>query len=525
MRRAVSSLVGEGVPMSEIALLAGPGVPPRRFVIAHALRLPILDVLEGSPSTPGDVVAELVREWSWSSSLVETLQRAERLHRLFTAAARPRSTSLLAGALYPIDVASLRAFDVEVAAALRVFADSRPVPSVQARSRDGISFPMFASALSGAGILIDSSTTRALHVDGLKVWHRRSYRDAKLVPGDYTDMHRPPSQALPTSRRCEYWVESAVQPGDFDRRMLDLRAVSLVVDEIAGTVSFLIETTETCYGSSERGDLSGCKKVPVLTGGHETNDPVFRDDGDRVKGAADSRLCLLTSYLTVITADGCVVLAHRSRSVRNGADVLSAFAGGVVEINEPGPAGDVDERGLPDPIATVIRETREEVGLELPKEGVRPVTVFLVNSRGRTAATQAQGQLVAVVLHLARVGRTFSDLERLAEHGSDLSRGRFEWDRLEACPSTTPEAIAGWAAERSASLDQHGLLSLVYASMTLHGPEQTMEAFATAFAGSPWWEAVDVEDHRVCRDPGPLLGMSTEELRRCLRDVARREHG
>lgn len=483
--------------------------PDRRGAVVAALRAPSLRVLDGEDLTPGDAIAELVSPGRGEVSTANTA--AAQLRSIYAQSIRGSNSSLLARILYPEDVSRVTSFHRSMVRALEPFAQAVAVGPKRsgATPSQASTFAGFVTALSGAPVLIDASAIRSRHADGVLVWHRRHYRDALGAVREcgYTGSHG--------SGFCPSWRPEVQMPGDFDRRMLDLRSVALLESSTEGSVKFAIGAWETCYAATEQGTDYGCKKIPVDPRTHDPAiDPVFSTQGEELLQSRQSRLTLLTSYVSVLTSDGFLALARRSGSVRNGADVISASAGGIVEIDEPGPRGDISNLGTPDPILTASREASEEIGLELPPHSIKPVAVFLANARERSSAPDSRGQLVGVLLSLARAEQTMDELRHGGDARSDMSKGRFEWDELVACPTKSAEAMAAWARETAPALDQHGLLSIVYTAMTLYGPEVTRSAFECAFHEGPWWcgPAAGPAVQRVCRDPGPLVGTTTENL-------------
>lgn len=499
---------GQASPSTEdVASLLG--VSPSRASVVAALRTPSLRVLDGEKLTPGDAMAELLPPGRGGVSTASVA--AEQLRVIYAKSIRGSNSSLLARVLYADDVTRVTDFHQDLVRALEPFAQAVAVEPGRSGATPGrgASFAGFVTALSGAPVLVDASAIRSRHADGVLVWHRRQYRDAVgVVRGSgYEGTHE--------RGFCSSWSPLAQMPGDFDRRMLDLRSVALLESSTEGTVNFALGTWETCYAATEQGNAHGCKKVPVDPRAHDAAvDPVFSAQDNELLQGLDTRLTLLTSYVSVLTSDGSLVLARRSSTVRNGADVISASAGGIVEIDEPGPKGDICDLGTPDPVGTALRETREEIGLELLPHCIKPVAVFLANARDRPRAGESRGQLVGVVLSLARTDESVTALQRGGNSRSDLSKGRFEWEELVTCPTESASAMADWARSNAPDLDQHGLLSVVYAAMTLHGQEATRREFELKFDDGPWWcgPAAGSWGSRVCRDPGALVGTATEDL-------------
>ncbi len=517
-----------GLPIRSVLRRNEPGTPSvadvatllrqadRLDSVVRALRAPSLRVLDGEDLTPGDAIAELISPGQGEVSSAN--RAAEQLRTIYAKSIRGSNSSLLARLLYPEDVSRVTDFHRSLVSALEPFAKAVAVEPKRANAVPSVAstFAGFVTALSGAPVLVDASAIRSRHADGVLVWHRRHYRDALGAVRNcgYAGSHK--------SGFCPSWRPELQMPGDFDRRMLDLRSVTLLESSAEGSVKFAMGSWETCYAATEQGSEYGCKKIPANPCAHDPEvDPVFTVKGEELLQCGRGRLTLLTSYVSVLTSDGLLALAQRSGSVRNGADVISASAGGIVEIDEPGPRGDVSHLGTPDPIFTASRETREEIGLELPPHCIKPVAVFLANARERTSSPNSPGQLVGVLLSLARTERTMDELRHAGDARSDMSKGRFEWDELIACPTESPKAMAAWARESAPCLDQHGLLSIVYTAMTLYGPTATRSAFENEFHQGPWWcgPAAGSAMQRVCRDPGPLIGTTTESL---LSDVSER---
>lgn len=499
-----------GVPRDAVAPLANLlGTAPRRRDVLRALQAPSLRILDGEAMTAGDAVSDLLR--AGRHTLRDAPHASRLLSRAYAVSTRGSSASLLSRLLYADEVAQVRHVHRDLVKALTPFATASVVERGRADSdpASALTFAGFVTALSGAPVLVDAAAIRSRHADGVVIWHQRRYRDSRgeVDERGFAQLHE--------SGACTAWAADRQLPGDFDRRMLDIRSAAVMESSATSSVTFALGTWETCYAATELGSAMGCKKVRARLDGHDPQvDPVFTaHDGELAQRDA-GRLTLLTSYVSVLTADGVLALVRRSGSVRNGAGVISASAGGIVEPDEPGPTGDISESGLPDPLVTATRESLEEIGLDLPHSAVKPVAVFLANVRERSSNRSGTGQLVGVVLSLARTDRTLDQLRVGGHSRSDMSKGRFEWDDFVSCPTSSAVEMAAWARGMSADLDQHGLLSIVYASMTLHGPRSTRDAFSLTFDDGPWWcgPAAGANGYRVCRDPGPLVGVETDVL-------------
>lgn len=463
-----------------------PHSPQARRVhdLVRAFGEPLMLVVDdGALHLPGEVLAEALArlgEPAW-------VDAAPSVAALLQAASSPRCASVLAAVLYPEQSRRLQVLLRDTARLVEEFAHYAPTRSRAAPSTacSPGSFAAFASALSGAAVLVDATLSRQRVADTALCWHDAIYRPSEFEAR--TSSSPPRYERGHSTGACSRWDAEARLPGDFDLRTVDLRSAYLAEAAARGHLAMVLETSETCYAASELGGQGiGCKHVPP--GVRDSNDPLVRplsQSGVSCR-TMDGRVVLLTSYVSLTNAEH-LVLARRSMRVRHGHDTLSATAGGVVEPGEPGPGGDVDEYGRPSPLTGVLRELKEEIGLDLPLASCHPVCVFLSNIRGRSPTTEDDGQLVGVVLSLATVGVDRETIDRMARIGSDEARGRFEQEGLETCPLDSAAACADWAAHHSLLLDQHGLLSCLYATATRFGADAARAAFSTAFAGRPWW--------------------------------------
>jgi hypothetical protein len=141
--------------------------------------------------------------------------------------------------------------------------------------------------------------------------------------------------------------------------------------------------------------------------------------------------------------------------------------------------GDRNELGWPDALASARRELREELGLDVPRESIRPAALFLANSTN--PKNNHEGQLVAALLSIVRVDRPFSDIESHLWSNSDLATGRYEVDDLEPFPVGTSDADLTAFVDKVAShldeLDQHGAVAAFYVAAVLWDRAKVMREF------------------------------------------------
>jgi len=480
---------------------------------------------------------------------------ASPLSRLLRLASQPQTASFFQRVLFQTETSAFADRMSEIANLLERFGQCDPVSKVRMENpvclnkyppieKDDqvVSFRHFVSALSGAVILSETTAARSRYAERVFLWHSRSYHGCEAKDGytSYDDVHG--------EKGCCNWKPNQHKPGDYDLRLLNLQSVALAEATKNGYLAFTLETSETCYAATEGGN-SACKKVPGEAVKAKTLGPLFSltDWGalrEPIEAKPQKRTVLLTSYVTLLTTDDHLVLVKRSGKVRNGAGVLSATAGGVMEPGAPGPLGHVDAAGMPDPIVCAIHEAKEEIGVDLPYDAVSPVAVFLTNIRERlkdqtgSDRYDKKGQLVGVVLSLAQVPYDRQELELHRSQFADPARGAFEVEKFQfvplkiarnfdekksddgckkrhsyhfAKPTNEKESVsrnlATWAYKNADYLDQHGFLSLVFTAAVIDGPDTAAPAFAEVFAKRPWWSRENGET-RILVDPRDLVNES-----------------
>jgi 8-oxo-dGTP pyrophosphatase MutT (NUDIX family) len=450
------------------------------------------------------------------------------LLRWLTVATMPGRSPLLGRLITPEQQLLVQDFLRSTKSHLERFTATAQVPWQLARgdSMPTVSPASFASALSGAAVLMDVATGRAGAADSVLTWHSPRFRGSSEHNGEsYDAVHTFDSP----------WDADLVDRlGDYDGRLLDFRGVSLAADPLDGSTSFVIRTSETCYRSTEDAPSTKCKRLSPTTADHTL--PVFRRKSDGAclvrEGSDTERVIATTAYVSILcTGDGSMqglvrglpegasdeylvlALCRRSLHTRNGAGTLSATAGGVVELPTTGKVADIDQFGSPSLLAAVTRETREEIGLDLDPDALHPVSVWLATVRGsETPAGGPQGQLVACGLYLSTTQLSFEELVS-RRHASNFVKGGFEVDGLEGIALLrSAEGASTFASEVRAladRLDQHGLLSCFYTAVRTYGASQSIRAFGGAFADMPWWALPwSGELHnrpRVCRDVRQIL--------------------
>ncbi len=139
------------------------------------------------------------------------------------------------------------------------------------------------------------------------------------------------------------------------------------------------------------------------------------DAGRSVEGEAAR---LLTLSMVPCTRDGWLLLARRSAMSGIYETALGPFVNGNLELRpRRGVSGDVDASGLPDPLAALAREAREEVGLRVDLDSM-VVTGLTRFSDAVERGTFVLTTTVTLPLSLDEVVQ--------GVHGADLVEGRWE---------------------------------------------------------------------------------------------------
>lgn len=390
--------------------------------------------------------------------------RVAELGVMLRSLARPGSHGPVSRLVWGEEEKNLHSQAKKVLSALHPFERANEIEASTVEA--GSDFSTWATGVSGALILLDSLNYRGRIAHDVLVWHNATYRGHPAATGSsYEEAHE---STCPAGLAVQ-------EPGDYDARVLNLDGCAYLEDSTGGSLIFVLETSETCYAATEQGDEPwGCKHLSTrgidLGIGFELSVP-RRRVGDR--------LCMLASYVALMTLDRKLVLCRRSSAVRSGPGVLSATAGGVCE---PGDwrKGDRDSLGWPDPIETCRRELGEELGVDVPRPSLRPAALFMANS---VNPVKDEGQLVATLLSVARTDLTFHEVQEHLWSRSDLAAGRFEVDDLVPVEMGAGiDAFMECVESHMPDLDQHGALSIIYAGAVVWGREELRKAFDRAVA-------------------------------------------
>ncbi|GAA5151447.1 hypothetical protein GCM10023340_30280 [Nocardioides marinquilinus] len=388
---------------------------------------------------------------------------AEAMHDVAVEATRPGSRRLVWSWLFREETERVQAFLVALVDAVTPFVELRPVPPAVAGYTDAPdSFASFVLALTGHRVLVDAAASKARCADSVLMWHSATYLGAHDDDETFDEAH-PPDKAP----HCGY----APPVGSYDGPVLFTRGASLAVLPQRDGLVFVVETARSCFGLSEGavgppdpttpvtwtlGGGRACKHLGSVTDADDPRAAPYEVGplGTRIASTPQPpRTSNLTAQVAVVTRDGHVLLARRTDVVDQSPGKLTASAGGVLA-----PTFDVDADGLPDPVVGLNRETLEEIGLEIPREQLKPLCVYQVN---------ADGQLVTAVLYLARVDLTADQVGDHQRVRSDTARGAYETEELVPVAIARPRDVAEALLGHVGRSDGHAMMAVLYAALAL----------------------------------------------------------
>lgn len=515
------------------------------FEVANqrTLMASVIAATETDSDLPGNVLAEAIAGFGDHPGGVVTPSDLRSYRNWLHGAVRSSKDSALNRLLVPSRSAAVAAIAERVVDGLDQFLHHEVVKAreltrvavVRGKGEpdDGIRFSDFVTAFTGALVLVDAAQTRSGSPASLKVWHDRSYRPASDGARHYSDLHAHDPSIEPVENGCRWGEamrnETRSRADDYDGRVLDLKAVSLVRDRRNGFVEIVMMTDETCYAATEVSPWA-CKGLGIddddgTTPRWEIDESAA--DARRVESPR-SKLTIVTAFAAIILEttgakgiEHTLVLSQRASGVRNGGDVISITGGGVLNLSVEGKPGDEDPDGFPDPTGTVIRELGEELGLSLNREDVVPVSAHILNQRGphTTARSVTTGQLVATASFAVHLPMTMSELRAQRVHASSHS-GLYESTDLVEFPMSTmggsgegdtgrlraATEFARSLKDRSGEIDQQSMIAALYASAAQYTIPVTVRAFAEVW-GKPWYvdpwsprlEANSTEHDRLAR--------------------------
>jgi 8-oxo-dGTP pyrophosphatase MutT (NUDIX family) len=448
------------------------------------------------PAMFGILVSHLTRATSWSEMAELSTSVAQR-------ALRVSGATLVDRLRFPAEIELIQDYLRAVIREGRNLSSLRPVKAkrrfsdIAAGDGSDATFPELITSLSGALVFADASDTRS-----------RVFDRAEVVCRGMPDLQH-------ADRSCSF--ADALGHDDYDGQVLSVESVVRVRHPASPRFGLVIVASPSCYAETEaRMCRRSCKHIRSEEDGSSAHEFAFteRDGAGWQIAHGHRRTNLLTGYVLLHTTDDRIVLAQRSGRTRNGLNVLSLSAGGVVEFD--GINGDQDAAGSPDVRTAVIRETREELGVELIESSIRPVSVFLVNSLGIGSDGREEGQVVTTVLYAGSCGATFEQVVEAQTSRSDPATGSFEIAHLESVPlGSDPSELAHWLRENAERIDQHLLIGISYAMLLRFGPNEAAAELRKAFRKGPWWTvSTPTLDRRTCFPVGELCGRSTDALLR-----------
>ncbi len=522
--------------------------------LAALIRAHALDKLRGSNRT----VADLVSDCIGGRSRAEYVDDMAVLWQLASLTASRQNQSAVARLTWSAQLAIVSEECELLAAYLeRDYLGKEPV-RIDARRRR---FADAVSLYSGAYVLADGLTSRSgvfsrVFVSHSLIWQGpadphpkrsggRSFdelsdllRDDSANPSPYEAVHR--GRDITTLRVADQLVDTGLDPGDYDARILSLRAVRPLVDVTTGELVIELSTVESCSAVAEFHPDYRCEHLDSdLALDSPSCVRVEFAQGAAVVTPGHDHVITVNSCITVMShrEDGVsLLLSHQSGRRSYGESVLSVTSGGTVEHSRFGNPGDQDRFGAPDPLRAALRELREELGIDLDDDGITPVAVFLSNSQGPPrdrssaeggAVDRSDGEVAVTICFLANTEQSADDIERGRALHADWARGRFQLESVQGL-DLRPVPRDGGSGRRSTAgarslvadlesragvLDQDAVISALYAGVHLYGVDAMLDSLIDG-ARQPWWAQPWHGDPtgapRIVGNPGVMFGARAE---------------
>ena len=199
-----------------------------------------------------------------------------------------------------------------------------------------------------------------VRIDDIEVAHTRRRQVVRATPSSRWSTDDPVAveYVAATDVEVDALVRALARPRNFDGVLPALEGWCLQVDEASGHRRLMLHVSEMTYSSVMLRHYIGSR------GAGRSYEQACADDDPP----------LLTLSLLPITRDGYVVIAQRSSHVGIGANRLAPGVNGNLELRARlGLQIDRNHHGMPDVAAAFARESREEIGLDLPHRGVEVV--------------------------------------------------------------------------------------------------------------------------------------------------------
>lgn len=519
-------------------------------------------VLRGQELRPGDFVSVVLADTPDRSpgstearGRVSTTEQLELVYRMTREVLAPGHQLIIPALVYRQDVEKVRSIVQNLATLLeRDYRGSVPVDVTKLEiAEKGRRFGDWVSAFMGSYILADGIASRSGVIARTVVHHRARWKSVGGEPevptnggrrkrewtiadvSPHAALHGNDQQDCPAVREDVDAETKVFRPGDYDGRILSLRAVQTAKHLESGEYLVEFHTDETCYAITENDRYRKCKHLPSTP---EVTVSAPRCESDQETGEIrieSSRTVLLNTAVGVISIDHAgeptLLLAQRSGHARNATNVVSATAGGVFEHRRGSDDADCDALGVPDPLTSVIRETREELGLDIARSDMVPVAVMLANIQGRPRMKNGEtdrnnGQLVATICYLTLTDMSAADIMRQRQLHADWHTGRFELSDIVGISISTPDDSSGESKKaavdsycrslrrKAAELDQNAMAIALYAGAHFYGSTAMMSSIQDFFE-VPWWFlpwSGESSGHRLVVDPRRLFGNRADEI-------------
>lgn len=281
-----------------------------------------------------------------------------------------------------------------------------------------------------------------------------SHRSELLVPdlGSTSMQHRASADRSWSSTRTFALAprtaarvrERLAAPGIFDGMLARLLHADVERDLRDGRIRLHLRLAETTYG----GWLA------------DHNVGFLGRDADPEHAATGRRVRQMAVAVLVRTGDDRLVLVQRSGHTDVHRGRLMPSANGNIQLNAaPFTHADVDRDGVPDPLAAMARELKEELGVEVGRSALAVIGLGCIDLPDVERGTN-------LLVALCSIDDTVEDVVRAARRNAFTANGWETGAALQAIPLERVDADPGGAlafARYAPALAPHARLALILA--------------------------------------------------------------
>lgn len=194
----------------------------------------------------------------------------------------------------------------------------------------------------------------ALHIDHLSVSYKGEQKSVSKLPSrDGSERDGLAKKPIQLNQKETGVLSPNSSSRYFNGVLPALQGHHSQVDPMSGHLRLLLELSEISYSTVQATHYVGTENRPG---------PTFEELIEKSEGMDR----LLTLSMIPVTTDGYLIAAQRSKHVGVGKLKFAPAVGGNLELRDRlGLSVDRDEFGIPDPLSAIVREAREEMGLNI----------------------------------------------------------------------------------------------------------------------------------------------------------------